>query len=125
MRHAQRTAFEELAVLTRLKEMAALENVARASLELRTLDREIKEMGDHRPDANGTGYARFIDKWMLWRQEELRRLNLRKARLKAELIGATAVLGRARAEHDVAKNLSEKARAAERRLTEQRKGYIS
>lgn len=116
---------EDVLTLAKLKELAAMERVAvcRSVLEaqeIRIAQLRAREFSVETPDL-----ARQLDKWMSWRQQELRALYTEAAKLKAELLEAAAVLGRARTEHEVARKVAQKTRLQQKRVLEQRASYIS
>jgi len=115
----------ELATLTRLKELFAMEEVAKSSAALRSLDTQIFQLRTNRPEASLSEFARHADKWYLWRQKELERLHLKKAKLTAELRSAALLLGRAKAESEAVRKVIETATKQDFRLAEQRRSYIS
>ena len=112
-------------MLARLKELAMTEGLAKTTMAIRSVDARMTELRAGRSGMGHADYARFMDNWLVWQQQELHRLNAKKAALSAERHIAAAALGRAMAEHEVAQKVLKRARIKNDRLTEQRKTYVS
>lgn len=125
MRTPELKQLRELVMLAGMKEMAAINDVARASMALKSLETQIDEVSATPSDFAFPDYAQYAEKWLLWRQQERERLNVRKAALKSEQLVAVAALGRAMAEHEVAKKVMARAETGTKRLKAQRKNYVS
>lgn len=125
MRQPDLKQLSELVMLARLKELAMTEGLAKTTMAIRSVDERMTNLRAGRSDLGHADYARFADNWLVWQQQELKRLNAKKAALSAERLIASAALGRAMAEHEVAKKVLYKARIRNDRLTAQRKTYVS
>lgn len=99
----------ELSKLTRVREMAALDQASRAARRVAAVDAEIEALQSRSIEAETLFEAAIAEKWQMWRRQELVRLNQRKAKLIVEHRRAMADYGRVSAEHAVLGKLRKRA----------------
>jgi hypothetical protein len=115
----------ELAKLTRVRELVALEVVARVSRRIAMIEDEINALRGRQVIPETVLDAAMVEKWNIWRREELGRLNQRKAKLIVEHRRALSDFGRVSGEHGVLNKLRARADAEKAKEAESKGSYIS
>lgn len=124
-RHAVSKSLAELAKLTQVREMAALEHVSRTARLVAAVDAKIDILSNRRSTAETLVDAALAEKWWVWRIQELTRLNQRKAKLIVDHREAMAEYGRVTAENAVLRKLGKRAEAEEAQSARSQSSYIS
>jgi hypothetical protein len=108
----------KLSRLTRARELAALQHLAKLSFKVKQAEESVQELRSKSFSATSPADTAVLLKWRLWKEEELKRRNLIKARLMADYATEAKKCGRAIAEHSVLSELLMKAKKSEKeRLT--------
>lgn len=123
--HLDPKSLAELAKLTHVREMAALDQVSRAARQVAAIDAEIETLRDRSFTVETVLDAAMVERWQRWQREELVRLQQRKARLIVDHRKAMTEYGRATAEHAVLKKLGKRAEAEKAKSARSNQPYIS
>jgi len=110
----------KLSKLTRAREMAALQDLAKLAFQVNDAEEKVRELRSKEFSANSPADTAVLLKWRLWKEEELKRRNLRRARLMADYASEAKRCGTAIAEHAVLNELLLKAQRSEKEQAQKR-----
>ncbi len=122
-RRGDEAQFRELAELARLRELAALDELGRITLQMDRLNARIGELRSKRFSAANPEEANALIKWQHWRQFELQNLGTQLAALSHDRALASSRCGRLAAEREVVGKVIDKLRAKKRKDTERAQTY--
>lgn len=110
----------DLVRLTRVREQAALAEQAAVAARMKRVEARIAELRQQPRSMPGPDEARFLARWLVWRDNALKCETTRLAALRAEQRQTAIRCGRAVAENAVVERLLTQAAAEERRDRERR-----
>ncbi len=115
----------QLRQVTRARELAATAKLAVLASELRQLAEQMDELREKTFDVQTPEDARTLERWSLWRDEELRRLSHCQAQVAAKHRIAAEAAGRMIAENAVLDRLFKLAAKDETETRARRQTHIS
>lgn len=116
----QSDELKKLSRLTRARELAALQVLAKLSFQVKQAEEHVQALRSKSFSATSPADTAVLLKWRLWKEEELKRRNLIKARLMADYAAEARKCGTAIAEHAVLSELLVKAKKSEKKQVAKR-----
>lgn len=109
MRHLKSEDLTPLLELTRVRERAAVLKLGQAAAIQNKARQEVEELKSRNPISNSPDHAAVLEKWLVWRDQELRLRQNRLAKYSALYAETSKVCGRVIAEHVVVETLKDQA----------------
>lgn len=123
MRFPDKAEMRKLTRLSQMRERAALAELAAATARRNLAAARVTELQGQADAAAHSGEPAVFQKWLLWRDQELRRRLVHLARLSAELAETSSRCGRVIAENAVVESLADLAKAEAQDKAEKRDLY--
>lgn len=121
MRMPKSKELQPLLKLTRVREKAAMAELGRVAALRNAAAARVAELKDIRPDLPEGLDAAVLEKWLVWRNQELQVRQGHLAKCAAEYNVTAKSCGRLIAEHVVVENLTDQAKARARSEAETRR----
>jgi hypothetical protein len=95
--------------LTRVRERDAAFKLNQAAALQNEASQRVEELRNNNPKVSSVDQALVLEKWMVWRDQELRQRQMRLAKCRANYAATAKVCGRVIAEHVVVESLRDQA----------------
>jgi hypothetical protein len=95
--------------LTRVRERDAAFKLNQAAALQNEASQRVEELRNNNPKVSSVDQALVLEKWMVWRDQELRQRQMRLAKCRANYAATAMVCGRVIAEHVVVESLRDQA----------------
>ena len=121
MRLPKSKDLQPLLKLTRVREKAAMAELGEVAAKRNKAAERVAALKSQRPAAESPEQAAVLEKWMIWRDQELRARQGYLAKCTAEYLVTAKTCGRIIAEHVVVEGLTEQAEQRARSEKEARR----
>lgn len=120
MRNLRVEDFAQLLELTSVRERAAAFSLSQAAATQREAKKRVDELRYNIPTIEAPDEGVVLEKWLVWRDQELRKRQSHLAKCRADYAETAKICGRVIAENAVVKTLREEARESQKRESEAR-----
>lgn len=112
---------QPLLKLTRVREQAAMAELGKVAARRNAAAERVAELKGRKPRADTPDEAAILEKWLIWRDQEMRARQGHLAKCTAEYAVTAKTCGRLIAEHVVVENLTDQAEHKARTEKESRR----